>query len=124
MHDANTEQSEPAPAFGVQTGTPGHLVESAMRINSLDIRNFRCFEERTFAFDTRFTLLIGTNATGKTAVLDALTVALGAALMPVPHAPSRSIHHQDVRRTYRSAGETGHFVEHYPARISASGWFR
>ena len=92
-----------------------------MRINSFDIRNFRCFEDRTFTLDPRFTLLIGANASGKTAILDALTVALGAALMPVPSAPSRSIHYRDVRRTYRAAGETGHFVEHYPARVEATG---
>ena len=94
-----------------------------MRIDRLDIRNFRCFGERAFSFDPQFTLLVGTNASGKTAILEALTVALGAALIPVPHAPNRPIHHRDVRRIYRPAGETGHFVEHYPARIEASGSF-
>ena len=92
-----------------------------MNIDRLDIQNFRCFEDRTFAFDRRFTLLIGTNATGKTATLDALAIALGAVLTPVPDARSRGIGRRDVRRTYRFAGETGHFVEHYPARIEASG---
>ena len=94
-----------------------------MRIDRLDIRNFRCFGEQTFSFDPQFTLLVGANASGKTAILEALTVALGAALIPVPHAPNRPIHHRDVRRTYRTMGETGHFVEHYPARIEASGSF-
>ena len=95
--------------------------EPAMRINRLDINNFRCFDERSFTFHERFTLLVGANATGKTAVLDALAVALGAALIPVPHALSGSIHHRDVRRTYQQIGETGHFREHYPARIEAHG---
>ena len=36
-----------------------------MRIDNLHIENFRCFEDRTFFFDERFTLLIGANATGK-----------------------------------------------------------
>lgn len=92
-----------------------------MRINRLDINNFRCFDERSFTFHERFTLLVGANATGKTAVLDALAVALGAALIPVPHALSGSIHHRDVRRTYQQIGETGHFQEHYPAHIEAHG---
>ena len=92
-----------------------------MRINRLDLNNFRCFDERSFTFHERFTLLVGANATGKTAVLDALAVALGAALIPVPHALSGSIHHRDVRRTYQQIGETGHFLEHYPARIEAHG---
>ena len=92
-----------------------------MRIDRLDIQNFRCFADQTFVFDPRFTLLIGANGTGKTAILDALAVALGAALIPIPHVRIKGIGHRDVRRTYRFTGETGHFVEHYPARIEASG---
>ena len=38
-------------------------INAEMRIDRLDIRNFRCFEHRTFEFDPRFTLLIGANAT-------------------------------------------------------------
>ena len=92
-----------------------------MRINHLDLSNFRCFKERSFAFHQRFTLLIGANATGKTAILDALAVALGAALIPVPHAPNGPIRYRDVRRTHHPIGETGHFTEHYPVRVEARG---
>ena len=92
-----------------------------MRIDRLALVNFRCFDERSFRFHERFTLLIGANATGKTAVLDALAIALGAALIPVPRAPSGSIHRRDVRRTHRQIGETGFFMEHYPACIEAHG---
>ena len=92
-----------------------------MRIDNLHIENFRCFEDRTFFFDERFTLLIGANATGKTAILDAMAIAPGAASSPVPNAPSRAIQRQEARRTYRQAGEIGYFEEHYPTRITASG---
>ena len=92
-----------------------------MRVTHLNLRNFRCFQDRTFTFDDRFTLLIGTNATGKTAILDGMAVALGAALLDVPDAPSRTIQFQEVRRTDRQSGEIGNFVEHYPVRVTASG---
>ena len=92
-----------------------------MRIDRLNLRNFRCFQDRTFTFDERFTLLIGANATGKTAILDGMAVALGAALLDVPDAPSRTIQLQEVRRTDRQSGEIGDFVEHYPVRVTASG---
>ena len=98
-------------------------INAEMRIDRLDIRNFRCFEHRTFEFDPRFTLLIGANATGKTAILEALAVALGAVLTPVPTAGSRGVSGRDVRRIYRPAGETGHFVEQFPAHIEAAGSF-
>ena len=92
-----------------------------MYLDRLDLQNFRCFERRTFLFDERFTLLIGANATGKTAVLDALAVALGAVMISLPGAESRQIRRDDVRRTYLSTAETGHFEEHYPAVVEASG---
>ena len=94
-----------------------------MQIHSTQIQNFRCFEDVSCSFDDKFTLLIGSNATGKTAVLDALSVALGTALISVPQASAVSIQRKDVRLTYREVGETGHLQDHYPTRISATGTF-
>ena len=91
-----------------------------MRINSLRIENFRCFENRSFVFDERFTLLVGVNGAGKTALLDALAGAAGAVLPEGAKRPPIQLH--DVRRTYERAGETGFFVDHYPAGISARGY--
>lgn len=93
-----------------------------MHLDRLDLQNFRCFGHRTFVFDKRFTLLIGANATGKTAVLDALAVALGAVMISLPRAKSRQIRHNDVRRTYLPTAETGHFEECYPAVVAAHGY--
>ncbi len=92
-----------------------------MRIDELRVFNYRRFVDRAFTFAERFTLLIGANGAGKTAVVDALTISLGAALMAVPTAPTRPIHRQEVRRTYRQAGETVHLVEHNPTRVMAWG---
>ena len=94
-----------------------------MRIDRIDIHDFRCFDEQTLDFDRRFTLLIGANATGKTAVLDALAVAVGAALIPVPepNARSKPIRPSDARRTYVPGSETGYFVTHYPSQVGAKG---
>ena len=94
-----------------------------MRIDRLQIENFRCFADQELFFNDRFTLLIGANATGKTAVLDAIAVALGAALISVPQASSASIGRRDVRRIYRRTGETGHYADYFPVRITADGKF-
>lgn len=51
-----------------------------MRIDKLEVRNFKLFAEQTFTFHPQFTLLVGKNGSGKTSVLDALAVALGALL--------------------------------------------
>ncbi|RZN40351.1 MAG: AAA family ATPase [Methanosarcinales archaeon] len=48
-----------------------------MKIDTLQLHNFRKFEDYTFQFHPDFTVLIGDNASGKTSVLDALAVMLG-----------------------------------------------
>jgi predicted ATP-binding protein involved in virulence len=55
-----------------------------MRIDRLEVRNFKKFAEQTFELHPQFTLLVGENGSGKTSVLDALAVALGVWLVQVP----------------------------------------
>lgn len=64
-----------------------------MRIDRLELRNFKKFQEQTFEFPRpvnaladagSFHVLIGENGSGKTSILDALAVALGVWLIKVP----------------------------------------
>src|SRR5205807_7206648 len=64
-----------------------------MRIDRLELRNFKKFAGATFEFPRpvngpadsgSFHVLIGENGTGKTSILDALAVALGVWLEWVP----------------------------------------
>lgn len=48
-----------------------------MRIDSIQIDNFRGIEHLELTFDSRFTLLVGDNGSGKTSILSAVSVALG-----------------------------------------------
>ncbi len=48
-----------------------------MRIDSIQIDNFRGIEHLDLEFDPRFTLLVGDNGSGKTSILSAVSVALG-----------------------------------------------
>lgn len=43
-----------------------------MRINEIDIRNFRAFESKNVRFDPAFTLLVGPNGSGKSSLLAAI----------------------------------------------------
>ncbi|MDR0356731.1 MAG: AAA family ATPase, partial [Deltaproteobacteria bacterium] len=47
-----------------------------MKLESLKLRNFRCFADLLINFDERLTVLVGRNGSGKTAVLDALAYYL------------------------------------------------
>ncbi|MEI6177694.1 MAG: AAA family ATPase [Verrucomicrobiota bacterium] len=48
-----------------------------MRIDSIQIDNFRGIEHLDLEFDPHFTLLVGDNGSGKTSILSAVSVALG-----------------------------------------------
>ncbi len=55
-----------------------------MKIKQLTLTNFRCFDALSLSFDERLTLLIARNGAGKSTVLDALAIALGAFLTRLP----------------------------------------
>lgn len=51
-----------------------------MRFHRLRLENFRCFEQREFEFRPGFNLVVGDNASGKTALLEALSLVLDQVL--------------------------------------------
>lgn len=48
-----------------------------MKIDRIDIKNFRCFEDVSLVLDARLTVIVALNGQGKTSLLDAIKVALG-----------------------------------------------
>ena len=51
-----------------------------MKIRDITIRNFRGFDNKSFDFDSRMNVVLGDNTTGKTTLLHAVQIALGAYL--------------------------------------------
>ena len=92
-----------------------------MRINRLTVKNFRRFEETTFEFHRQFTILVGDNGTGKTAVLDALRIGVGAYLLGVPDMKAPSIRREYVRRETRRNGEFSTFEPVTPSEVLCEG---
>lgn len=48
-----------------------------MRIESIKLKNFRCFEDLDIAFHPQLTVIVGKNASGKSTILDAVAIAAG-----------------------------------------------
>jgi predicted ATP-dependent endonuclease of OLD family len=48
-----------------------------MKINKIEIENFKLFKDAKFTFNPEFNLLVGINGSGKTSLLQAVSVALG-----------------------------------------------
>ena len=92
-----------------------------MRINRLTVRNFRKFTEKTVEFHPQFTVLVGDNGAGKTAVLDALRIGAGAYLLEVPGVSAPSIKQEHVRRETRRNGEFSTFEPVTPSMVHCAG---
>lgn len=54
-----------------------------MRINNIRLRNYRCFEDIRLEFHKNFNVIVGINGTGKTAILEALRIAIGSLFLSV-----------------------------------------
>lgn len=69
------------------------------RLSDMRIRNFRCFEDSGIEFGTNLTVLVARNGLGKTALLDAIALALGLFVDKVAGTTQwRGFDKNDVRR--------------------------
>jgi Predicted ATP-binding protein involved in virulence len=49
-----------------------------MRLKSIQLQNFRCYEDLKIELDKNFNIILGINGTGKTAILEAARIAIGS----------------------------------------------
>lgn len=92
-----------------------------MRIERIELQNFRSFTSRTFEFSPSFNVLIGDNGTGKTAILDALAIGAGAIFLGLDGASPPGIHREEVRRVTHGLGEVPTLEALYPAKVTCRG---
>ncbi|HZG42956.1 MAG TPA: AAA family ATPase, partial [Longimicrobium sp.] len=92
-----------------------------MRIDTLHVQNFRGFVEREFHLHPQFNVLIGDNATGKTAALEALAVAMNSWFLGIEGVSSRDVRDEDVRLVGRGFNGEYTFEPQYPVVIAAHG---
>lgn len=67
-----------------------------MRVDRLQVKSFKGFDSKEFQFHPEFNLIIGKNGTGKTSVLDALSVAVGSWFLGVRGPDIRHIRSNEV----------------------------
>lgn len=96
-----------------------------MIINSIKLRNFRCFEKAEFHFHEKLTVIVGNNTSGKTTILQGLQVALGAYLNSLKTLPPDAAYRHNLvsRDVFRRFDEsTKDFVRNEEnTRIDAFG---
>jgi len=87
-------------------------------LRSLALTNFRCFEDQLFPLSEEFTVFIGDNAAGKSALLEALAIGVGSFLLglDVPDVPFIETDQARLVR-YRHGKETT-YEPQYPVRVT------
>ncbi|MDE9535102.1 AAA family ATPase [Xenorhabdus bovienii] len=93
-----------------------------MKINRISLNNYRCYEDKTFNFHPEFNLIVGQNATGKTAVLDAVSVLMATWLLGFKNRKDKkTLELSDVTVKYLEREGEPQFVESWPVVVSAMG---
>jgi len=88
-----------------------------MRIDQIELHNFRNFEQQTFRFPSLFTVVIGENGKGKSTLLQALRLMVGTVFSAFTETKPIYIQSEDVRRIELE----NRFAPQLPAEIRASG---
>ena len=92
-----------------------------MRIDHLEVTNFKGFEHKIIDFSPQFNLLSGDNGTGKTAILDALAVGMGTLLLGFEGIDSRTIRPSEMRHIGYKFGQDLKFEPQSPTLVHCKG---
>lgn len=96
-----------------------------MKINRIILENFKCFENEEFELSSPYTLIIGDNGKGKTAILDAIAVGISALLSAFDQTgSSRLFTEDDVRLARFQIGELSTVEFQYPISVTCEGIFQ
>lgn len=88
-----------------------------MKLESLQLKNFRGFRELEITFDPFFTVLLGGNMAGKTAVLDGTKLVLSQLIGLLA---MRSIDDPDVRQVVTTLGGVAVLQPQLPVKVAAT----
>src|SRR5262249_19062757 len=91
----------------------------AMKLETLTLENFRGFRSFQISFDPSFTVLLGSNMAGKSAVLEGAAIALGVLVSPALRRPIRDIENSEVRCNVVDVGGVPDLQRQFPITIEA-----
>ena len=87
-----------------------------MRLKTVTLKNFRCFESLTLDLHPQLTVIVGNNGAGKTALLDGIATALTPVLTHLSSANQR------LRQSGRGFKDADFRIESYSGRGGKTLW--
>ena len=94
-----------------------------MKINRVKLFNYRCFKELELELNDSFTILVGNNGSGKSTILDGISLGLASYFVGMKGDSPRGIDKTDVRFETYEIGSRLERQPQYPARIDCCGEF-
>lgn len=93
-----------------------------MRIQSIKVENHRCFKEFEIDFDDNFTVIVAENGVGKTAILDAVAVAVGPFVGAFDTGVNKGFSYDDARLVIKEKTEQTNLMESiFPVKLWVKG---
>ncbi len=92
-----------------------------MKLKTLKLQNYRCFEKFSISFHPQLTAIVGSNGAGKTSILDAASVAIGTFLAGFDNISRLNIPKEDVHHKCFDMGSVLDLQPQYPTVICAEG---
>lgn len=92
-----------------------------MFLNSIELHNFRCFENLEVNFNNRLSVIVGVNGAGKTSILEAATIAVGTFTSAMDGITNYGIKKQDAHNKYFNIGSVVDVQPQFPVEITARG---
>lgn len=91
-----------------------------MHIRTLYIKNFKCFKELELEFHPELTVIVGTNGSGKTSVMESAAIAISTMFVKMDGLTGKSIDKSQAHLRAFSMGSTRDIQPQYPVTVRAS----
>lgn len=92
-----------------------------MYLETMKLKNFRCFEELEVEFNPSYTVLVGVNGAGKSSLLDAVATAMGSYIAGFDGIPSNGIRSEDAHQKMYELGSRIEAEAQFPVEIDVNG---
>lgn len=92
-----------------------------MKIKNIRLVNYRCFEDVEVSFHDKMTVIVGSNGSGKTSLLEGVAVSLGTMFTGLDGIQGVRIQKKDVRLQAYQMGESEDVQPQYPVEILSIG---